>query len=276
MSRWPALICCLLLGFPAFAEPPKPQRIASLNLCTDQLLLMLVEPERIASVTFLAADQSYSYTWREAEALHHNSGLAEQVLPLQPDLILAAPYSPGNAVSLLKKLGYPISVVEVPTNLGQVETFVRELGALVGEPEKAQQIIETMQQKISRAHTLSERRHANTPTGIIYAPNGHTAGSGTLKHEILRAAGYINLAATMGINHYGNLSIEQLLYAQPDLVIIDDSTHNQRSLAQRYTRHPALRKTLGERHLISVDANQWLCAGPMAADAIQTLAQVQP
>ncbi len=34
----------------------KPRRIVSLNLCTDQLVVLLADREAIASVTFLAAD----------------------------------------------------------------------------------------------------------------------------------------------------------------------------------------------------------------------------
>lgn len=272
---FPFVVTLLLgLGGTGMAAAAKPQRIASLNLCTDQVLLMLVKPERVVSVTNLAAERAYSYTWREAARLHHNTGLAEQVIPLHPDLILASPYSPGSAVKLLRDLKFPVKVVAVPHSLNQVEAFVRRLGELVGEPQRAQHIIETMRQKIARARRL--RSHRRWETALIYAPNGHTAGAHTLKNDILQAAGFRNLAAQLGIDHYGNLSVEQVLYAHPDLVIIDDSTRNQNSLAQRYTRNPALKQALGKRHLVSIKTNRWLCAGPMAADAILTLAQVDP
>src|SRR5690606_8616627 len=43
---------------PAAAEPPK--RIVSLNLCTDQLLVDLVAPQRIGALSRLAADPALS------------------------------------------------------------------------------------------------------------------------------------------------------------------------------------------------------------------------
>ncbi|MEH6559088.1 MAG: ABC transporter substrate-binding protein [Oceanicoccus sp.] len=249
----------------------KPQRIASLNLCTDQILLMLVSRERIASITHLAEQPEYSFTWRQAQGLHKNSGLAEQIIPLQPDLIIASPYSPGSAVKLLPSLGFPVEIVEIPTSLANVEAFIRELGVLVGEPSRAAEIINTMQQKIARSEQLLSQQIREPMTAITYAPNGHTAGKNTLKNEILEKSGYRNMAADLGVDYYGNLSIEQLLYANPDLVVIDDSTNNRNSLAQRFTEHPVLKKVMGSSRVVHVDANQWLCAGPMAAEAIETL-----
>ena len=39
------------MGAGKAASVTKPQRIVSLNLCTDQLLLQLVEPQRIAAIS---------------------------------------------------------------------------------------------------------------------------------------------------------------------------------------------------------------------------------
>lgn len=230
---------------------------------------MLVPKQRIVSVTYLASQADYSYTWEQAQGLHTNSGLAEQVMEQNPDLILASPYTPGSAVNLLKQMHYPIEVVTIPQTLAEVENFVRHLGTLVNETQLADNIVKTMQDKIAAVQLAPNTQRK---TALIYAPNGHTAGKKTLKHEILTKAGYRNLAAGLGIEYYGNLSIEQLLHAKPDLVIIDDSTSNQNSLAQRFTKHPALTKALSGSQIMQIDTNQWLCAGPMAAEAIAKLA----
>ena len=232
---------------------------------------MLVSRERIASVTHLAGQREYSFTWQQARGRHKNTGLAEQVIPLLPDLIIASHYSPGSAVKLLEKLGFPVEIVDIPSSLVNVAAFIETLGLLVGEPARAAEIITEMEQKIARSKQLLSQGIREPMTAITYAPNGHTAGKHTLKNEILEKSGYRNLAADLGVNYYGNLSIEQLLFAEPDLVVIDDSTNNRNSLAQRFTDHPVLKKTMGSSRIVHVDTNQWLCAGPMAAEAIETL-----
>ena len=77
-----AIVLALLLA--AAAASAKPQRIASLNLCTDQLLLMLVARERIATVTFLASDPATSYMADAAAGIAPNHGRLEEILPARP------------------------------------------------------------------------------------------------------------------------------------------------------------------------------------------------
>ncbi|MBK9079818.1 MAG: hypothetical protein IPL91_12170 [Hyphomicrobium sp.] len=85
------------------AEPPR--RIVSLNLCTDQLLLDLVEPERIAGVSYLATDPTLSADAVRLEPFKKLKGTAEEVLALHPDLVIAGEYTTGATVDLLRRLG---------------------------------------------------------------------------------------------------------------------------------------------------------------------------
>ncbi|MCB1809381.1 MAG: ABC transporter substrate-binding protein, partial [Candidatus Competibacteraceae bacterium] len=78
-----------------------PQRIVSLNLCTDQWLLLLAERNRIASLTWLSADPEESPLAAEAQGIVLNYGQAEDIIPLQPDLILAGTYTARFTVDLL-------------------------------------------------------------------------------------------------------------------------------------------------------------------------------
>src|SRR5262245_31812840 len=97
---------------PAFAEAAKPQRIVSINYCTDQLLLRLVEPERIASMTFLSWEKDATPA-EYAPLLTHikqNHGLTEEVLREDPDLVLSGTFSSYYTNTLLQRLGRNIHV----------------------------------------------------------------------------------------------------------------------------------------------------------------------
>lgn len=270
MRQGPCLVLCLLLSSFCWSAD-KPQRIASLSLCTDQLLLMLVDKQRIVAITDLAPDPLYSYHWQAAQGINIHSGLAEEIVPLQPDLIISSTYSTGNTLQMLRHLQQPVIAFDSPTTLLGAEQFTRDIGAAVGEPERAEQIIKTMHQELARAQSLV----ANKPKllAISYAPNGFTAGKNTLKNEILEAAGYRNLAAELGISYYGNLSVEQLLHSKPDVVIVDEDLPNQNSLAQLFTAHPALTRLLGERGPTRIPSSYWLCPGPLASKAVLALAE---
>src|SRR3979409_1159971 len=82
----------------ARAEPPTPQRIVSLTVCADQLLLDLVSRDRIAAPTYLAVDPTVSMRVEESRGLKGVHWLAEEILALQPDLVIAQEYSATAAV----------------------------------------------------------------------------------------------------------------------------------------------------------------------------------
>jgi len=260
-----------LISNNSLSAEEKPQRIVSLSLCTDQVLLMLVEPDRIASVSHLAADPVYSYMAAYAEGIQVHNGLAEEIIPLNPDVIIASKYTTGNTVEMLKQLGHTVITFPSPTTLAEVEIFTRDIGQAVGEPEKANSLIQTMHQEIQAAQALV--KHLPKEKAISYAPNGFTAGTYTLKTEILKKAGYSNLSSELGIDYYGNISIESLIINKPDVVIIDEDLPNQDSLAQRFTNHPALQRMLGEKGPTRMPTNHWLCPGPLASKAIMKLAE---
>ena len=269
------LFCLLLLtvhSLYANTATIKPQRIVSLNLCTDQILMMLVAPERISSLTLLAKDPAYSYMWQAALTIASNSGLAEEIIPLQPDLVLTTQFSPGHATHILQKFNFPVEVIQLPSDFAGIEKMLREIGELVGETDKAKNIISIMHARIEHANTLVSHIEPK-PVAVIYSPNGHTAGKRTFKHQVLTLAGYRNSAAEIGVEHYTNLSIEQLLKQQPDTVVVSETGHNKHSLAHRYTDHPALLAQQKQQGILHIPDNQWLCAGPMSAIALNTIAE---
>ncbi len=96
----------LLLPAQALTAGPA-QRIVSLNLCTDELLLRLADPARIASVTWLSRNPP-ARTWRTSrQRVPVNHGLAEQVVAADPDLVLAGTFTTRIAVGMLKRTPIP-------------------------------------------------------------------------------------------------------------------------------------------------------------------------
>lgn len=270
-------LCRLLLLLASlsadFSAAEKAQRIVSLSVCTDQILLMLVDKERIAGITYLAADPVYSYMWPRSADIVTHTGLIEEVVPLKPDLIISSKYATGNILQMLRYLGHQPQTFESPTTLAEVESFTRAIGAAVGESERAEQVIDHMHRDIARAKAMVA--HLPEEVAISYGPNGFTAGEKTLKNEVLNAVGYSNLGAQLGIEYYGNISLEQLIWSNPDAVIIDEAIPNQDSLAQNSINHPVLKRLFSDRALPSLPTSYWICPGPVVSKAILALAELR-
>ena len=71
--------CAALHPARAVADEVRPARIVSINMCTDELLLRLVDRDRIASVTWLSQDGRNANMAEVAATIPANHGLAEEV-----------------------------------------------------------------------------------------------------------------------------------------------------------------------------------------------------
>ncbi len=255
------------------ALPPaqaSPQRIVSLGLCTDQLVLLLAERAQIASLSVWAADPDLSYLVDEVGDIPLNNASAERVIGFAPDLVIASEFVGGDAVRLLRRLGYDVRRLPVATSIDEIYRQLELVGDWTGNPERAAGIIATMRARLARVRA----RYADRPVRrvIRYAPNGYTVGSGTLEHDLFEHAGYRNLAAEMGITGFRSISLETLLAADPEVLQIDRRLSPEASLAGARLEHPALARLADRRETLDIPTPLRICAGPMVVDAVEMMA----
>ncbi len=265
-----SLLFTLMLGIPCQAF----ERIVSINLCTDQLLYLLEAPEHIASVSYLSQDPDYSYLASEMKAFPANNAQIEEIIQYNPDLILAGNYSDAHTLFFLRELGYRVESIAIPQDINHLEQGIQRLGVLLDKPAKADSIISDMRQRkqIAQEKVL----HKNRPLAVILAPDGYTHGKHSMNGDLLELAGYRNLAAETGVEGSGNITLEDLIQAQPDILIIEDAAANHNSLSQRLLQHPALTRGLKQMQQVFVHPNLWTCGGPSMIKALEILVESHP
>jgi iron complex transport system substrate-binding protein len=225
----------------ASAEPPpqkRPRRIVSLNLCTDQLLLQLVDRDRIVGVTHLATDADLSVQARKAAGVPAVRAEAEEVLLLRPDLALAGTYGAREAVEVLQREGVRVLQLPPASDWAQVRSQLLEVGAAVGEEGRASALAAELDRKLAE---VAARRPERKVRGVYLQHDGTTLGRDTFVDAVFQAAGVENLPATAGLTGYGTLDLERLLWARPELVIVPSYRADVPTLGQQQMRHPALR-----------------------------------
>ena len=265
------LLVCVAHSADADTEnAKKPQRIASLGLCTDQILLMMVDASRIATINHQAIDPVASYMAKAAGNIPLNSGSAEEIIPLHPDLVISTNFGSPDTVRILKKLGYRVELMPLPTSIEGIREMLLLVGQWFGETEKAKTLIAEMDKKITDAQARNQ--HKPSPRAIIYSPNGYTIGSNTVENDILQKAGYRNLAAEMGVQHFQQISLETLVTTKPDRILIDNYAYNPNSLAYSYINHPVVRQMIPLENRMFVPSQLRDCAGPQVAEEIAWLA----
>jgi len=260
----------VLVSAPLFAID-KPQRIVSIGLCTDQLLLMLAERAQIASVSVWAMDRNMSYMIDAVGDLPLNNSSVEEIIQYQPDLVVASKYAAWDTAKFLRQLGYRVEQIPLAQSIADIYSLLRQFGEWTGNRQRAEIMIQQMQSEL----TEIRQRYAGRPqkTVIVYSPNGFTIGANTLENDLFTHAGYINLAATMGIEGFKPIALETLIAANPDVLQIDRNLSRPGSLATAYLGHPALDKLIAQREYLDIPTRLRICAGPMITEAIENMAQ---
>jgi iron complex transport system substrate-binding protein len=249
----------------------KPRRVVSLNLCVDELLLRLADSRNVASVTWLARDPANSNVTDLAAEIPVNHGLAEEIIPLNPDLVIAGIYTARPAVALLKRTGTPLVEVGVPKNLAEVRQQIRDIAALIGEREKGESVVGAMDAGLA---ALPAAASSSRPRAIVLNPNGATVGKGTLVDEIMTRAGLTNVAAELAIDNYGQIPLEAVVASGVDVLIVSASRDGPPALATEILRHPVLSALSDRTRVVVMPGRLWNCGGPAVVEAIERLRRV--
>ena len=105
-----AAIGAALAMVASWAVAGPPGRVVSMNLCTDQLAMLVAGPGQLHAVSQLARDPESSVMADEAQAYAVTHGLAEEVFLMQPDLVIAGSYTTPATVAMLRRLGFPVEI----------------------------------------------------------------------------------------------------------------------------------------------------------------------
>ena len=271
MKTWPALLALAAAGC-GLAAPVtpvakvRPLRVMSLNQCTDQLVLALLPPERIASVTWLSRNPGSSLMAQAAGRVGVNHGLAEEVLAQKPDLVIAGRFATPGARAVLKRLGYPLLELEDAVSFADVRRVTRKVAAAVDARGRGEALIADMDAKLAR---LAQDPMPAIPV-VAWDRTGFSAGEGTLYDAVLTAAGGRNLARAPQAVDYHRPDIEVLLRLHPALIVQGSGEGGLGDLGDDVAAHRLIRRYWRGR-VLAIPQAYYLCGAPAVADGVVRL-----
>jgi iron complex transport system substrate-binding protein len=247
MRTWAAaLACCASLALTVqAATAAEPQRIMSLSMCTDDLLLELLPPERIASLTYYVRETSNAALWPQAAAVPINYGTTEEILAAKPDLVLAGTFTTPSTRRILKNLHFALLEVPPATNFEEIRAMTREVARVLGREQAAEALIARMDATLQ---ALESSKPSSSIRVAAWGEAGAVPGKGTLFDAILTAAGGVNIAAD-DRGPYTSFDLEQLLLARPDVIAYSSSTTDTPGLNTDLALHPLLLKRFAGRRI---------------------------
>ncbi len=203
--------------------PAKPQRIISLTLGTDEILLSLVGPERLIGVTYLAQDETTSNIASDPDLAKVANSLEadpEQVIALEPDLVIVASFTNPAVLDQLVSAGLTVYVVGNFISIDAMEENILQIGALVGEDAAAQAMVASMDESLAVVADEVSQAGGDPPRVLYFTSGGWVAGSATTVDDMIVRAGGVNAAAEAGLVDWNQVGEEAVLTMNPDAVIL--------------------------------------------------------
>ena len=241
-----------------------PRRVVSMNLCADQLVLALADRSQIAGLTRNAANADMSSEAARARGLRMLGSSAEEILEIKPDLVIGMPVYRSSAIAILRGRRYRTVDLRSADTLTDIHASIRATAAALGHPERGEALIGAMADRLAATSMPGRGRVA-----AFYQRRGFMTGTGTLVDDLMQRVGLVNLADRLGRPALSQLSIEELVAARPDFLIVDGATDRVTDQGSEMLHHPALR----DIPRIRIPQAWTVCGGPSYALAAQSMAR---
>ena len=211
--------------------PGKPQRIASLSVSADEMLLGLVGVERLQAVSAWSGDPSVSCIAEQVKQIPQRlrGGNAEAILALKADLVVVPDYTREEVVKTLREAGCLVYVCKTPHRLEEVKSTLRELGKLVQEEQQAENMVRELEQRLQKI----TRQVAAIPQEqrlevLLLQENGSYYAPDSSFREVCELAGLQDAAQKLHYSYPCILSQEEIVLLNPDAFIIEDWNYDGR------------------------------------------------
>lgn len=233
------------------------QRVVSLNLCTDELLLLLAEPEQIASLTHLAARPEESPLAERARSYRANDGTFASAITARPDLVLSMG-GEGDRLRIAERLGIRLVELPFPQTIDDVIASLRTVSVALGREKRGMALI-------ARIEALRRSAPVNQLDAMWIGGGGRTVAADGLEAEWMALAGHRQRAVK------GNqVRLEEMLVNPPTVLLRSDYRGSQYSRGQAWLEHPLARARTGSQE-VATDGRLWTCMGPLLADEVERL-----
>lgn len=243
-------------------------RVASMNVCTDQLLLSLADPSQIIGLSRYARDDRQSFAAGEARQYPTLSGGAEDILMLKPDIVVASLFDKRATRELLRRNGIHLVEFSVPDTMDEVKGQIRRMGEITGHSDRAKAEISRLDAALARARAAIAGRDYRV---LPLSRRGWVSGSESLIGALLKEIGLHNAADELGAGSGAFVSLEAIITLKPDILLVSEEGDRAEDEGRALLLHPALERFYPPASRLVIPERLTVCGGVMLADALDLL-----
>lgn len=201
---------------PTLARPP--QRIVAGSVLAAEVLFEIAPRERIAAVHDVAANIRFSNVADQAKGLPRVGAEPEQLLSVNPDLVIVDAFTKPETLALVGAAGVPVLRTLTPRSFADVAENLRRIGRACHLQAGAERLIADMEARLA---ALVSTGNGLGGLAVMSLDGGlHTYGAGSLFDSVVGAAGARNLAADNGAGPFRIMSVEAVLAWRPEILVV--------------------------------------------------------
>ncbi|HBM87859.1 MAG: ABC transporter substrate-binding protein [Parvibaculaceae bacterium] len=243
--------------------------VASLDFCADQYVLALADPDQIVGVS-PHAETEFSYLAEKASGIPKIRPTAEEILVLEPEMVVRLWGGGYGAKDTLERYGIPVVQVSLAVTLEETKENLLAVGEALGHLDRAKAIAVDLETRISAIQAVPDEER---PVALYVTPSGTTTGRGTFIHEMMTTAGVDNMSAALGTSPWHPVNLEALALSPPDMIVAGFYDLRSGKLSNwSLSRHEFLRRQGEIRPVARIPSREIACAAWFVVDAIEEIA----
>ncbi len=260
-----AFLAAACAAAPSPPAPPASGKIISIDYCADQMLLKLVERQRIGAVSNEVELDRY-FAAPLAEGLPRVRPDIEAIMAIQPAAVVRSYGGSPALVTQLQKAGIKVIQLDYAADIKDISVNIRAAARQLDAIPAGEKTVAMFEVQLAQR---GQPINGAMPRLLYLTPGGVTSGPGSLIDGVMETSGYANFETRPG---WHNLPLEQMARIAPDAVFaafFDNKAHDQDAWSS--ARHPLVTRSLKGKPVASIPGSAVSCGNWLAGDVVLRL-----
>ena len=243
-------------------------RVVSLSTTHTEVI------QALGGEDILVGVDSYSLTKEDIKQIDAFTVTAEELLGLNPDLVLIA-FDFNGIVEGMKNLGINYALLPPVKNFEEVYLQIETVGSLIKKEEEAKSLVSLLREDVESIIENSKFKEVTVFHEIGYTYGIYTVNSNSFIGEIYNLLGVNNIANKTEdtfASGYPQIAEEKIIKADPDLIVVGHSDYLNKDLSTRPDWKSISAVENGRVYFLDENlANNW---GVSTVDLLNVLSEV--
>jgi iron complex transport system substrate-binding protein len=193
----------------------------------------------------------------------------EKIISLEPDIVIASTHFSDESEKQLTDLGVKVIVLYEEHDVEGIYSIIETLGTIFNSNDRAAEAVSEMKTSVEATKAAVANLEAPSVYYVVsFGEYGdYTAGGDTFVGQLITLAGGNNIAQEVSGWSY---TLESLLEADPDLIIIDEDMKDSFAIAENYKELTAVKNN----QVFTIDKNTIERQGYRNAEGLRSLAEI--